>query len=582
MIENNLQDQDYLDKYTQGFDAAHMPTGEESSENFRDYILGSYDNTPKTPEWASEIVGATPDAIRDLAEQMAAAKPLTMKAAGAPARVDNGQQFTQLFYTVAWMTGNVGIEGGGVTAGVGHGCIQGGPSLVALGASWDWKAPDNPACTLPRGGGHLEEGAFDPNQYYGIAYAEFWEAIITGKHHHFLDGEVDCNIKCIFKTDKAEPFNQLINLKRGIEALRMSDRLDFVVSADIFLTTGCLFSDIVFPVMTPWEYKYGYSDTMNREAIAANNKMIEPLFEAKEDWWIDLELGKRLGIDEAIVCPPNPDTQYVMKVANATLTDKNGEKKKLATVTANDISEMGLPMEPQEGTVPLKDIFANGGYQVERFAGDGFDYTAMAAFYEDPEANPAPTASGKWEIFSRTLANRAANYNTTTLDPIGKYVPAREGYESSFTDWNNKVQGEFTFQMITLHQLRQAHSMGWNVLSLKEIFSCNAVMNDLDAQRLGLKTNDTVLITSMHGQALRNLLVTPRIMPGVLIMGQGNWITLDESAAIDKAANVNYLTGGILTGEGQSPYNTVLLKVEKWSGTPLEPDYKVPQRVLNL
>jgi anaerobic dimethyl sulfoxide reductase subunit A len=409
-----------------------------------------------------------------------------------------------------------------------------------------------------------------------------WDAIITGKHHHFLDGEVDCNIKCIFKTEKCSPINQVINLKRGVEALRMPGKLEFVVAVDFFLTTDCLFSDIVLPVSTPWENEGGYADIMTREAIHVGNKVIEPLFETKPDWWIDKELANRLGIDESLVCPPNPSANYPMRIVNAKIVDKDGNESKLATVTAEDIAEMSLPAEPQEGVISIGDLYAQGGYQVERFEGDGFNYTPLASYIEDPVANPVPTASGKLEIFSRTLAQRAANYNTTPLEPIGKYVPSREGYEASFIDWENKVQGEYRFQLITLHQLRQAHSMGYNVRSLNEIFSNVAIINDLDAVESGLKTNDTALISSMHGQTLRRVQVTSRVMPGVIMMGEGNWIALDEKTGIDQAASLNYLIGDILSGEGQSPYNTVLLKVERWTGDPLEPDYKTPQRVLDL
>jgi anaerobic dimethyl sulfoxide reductase subunit A len=271
-----------------------------------------------------------------------------------------------------------------------------------------------------------------------------------------------------------------------------------------------------------------------------------------------------------------------MCVVNATIKDREGNEQKLAKVTAEDIAEMNLPAEPQDGLVPIKDLYREGGYQVERAPGDGFEYTALAGFIKDPEANPAPTATGKFEIFSRKLVERSANFRTKTLAPIGKYVPAREGYEASFTDWENKVPSEYRFQLITLHQLRQAHSMYYNVKSLNEVFSNNAIINDRDAEEIGLKTNDTALITSMHGQALRRVQSTSRLMPGVVIMGQGTWITLDEETGIDHGANVNYLTGGILTGAGESPYNTVLLKIEKWSGAPIDPDYLQPQRILNM
>ena len=34
-----------------------MPDGEDPKNNFKDYVLGTYDKEPKTAEWASKICG---------------------------------------------------------------------------------------------------------------------------------------------------------------------------------------------------------------------------------------------------------------------------------------------------------------------------------------------------------------------------------------------------------------------------------------------------------------------------------------------------------------------------------------------
>jgi len=54
-VTNPLIDWDFLNRCSVGFDADHMPEGADPQENFKDYVLGTYDGVPKTPEWASEI-----------------------------------------------------------------------------------------------------------------------------------------------------------------------------------------------------------------------------------------------------------------------------------------------------------------------------------------------------------------------------------------------------------------------------------------------------------------------------------------------------------------------------------------------
>lgn len=51
----DIIDWDFVNERTVGFTPETMPADATTDENFRDYLLGAYDNTPKTPEWATEI-----------------------------------------------------------------------------------------------------------------------------------------------------------------------------------------------------------------------------------------------------------------------------------------------------------------------------------------------------------------------------------------------------------------------------------------------------------------------------------------------------------------------------------------------
>jgi anaerobic dimethyl sulfoxide reductase subunit A len=232
--------------------------------------------------------------------------------------------------------------------------------------------------------------------------------------------------------------------------------------------------------------------------------------------------------------------------------------------------------------VPLKKLIEDGGYQVERKDGDRFMYTALSEYIDDPVANPLETRSGKLEIFCRDLEERIANYNTTTVAPIAKYVPALEGYEDSFSDWEGRVKGEYPYQLLGIHILRQAHSSFGNVKSIAEVFSNDLNLNEADANDIGVVTGDTVLLSNPHGKGVRRVQVASRVIPGVAIIGQGNWIELDDETGIDMGCNINSLTGPHLVSSGLSPYNTVLVKIEKWDGAPLEPDYLRPQVIMNV
>jgi len=73
--------------------------------------------------------------------------------------------------------------------------------------------------------------------------------------------------------------------------------------------------------------------------------------------------------------------------------------------------------------------------------------------------------------------------------------------------------------------------------------------------------------------------ITNRVIPGVVLLGQGAWEDMDETLGVDKAGSTNILNGAHLTGQGEEPWNSCNVQVSKWTGAPLEVDYKKPYRV---
>lgn len=579
LIENDLCDKEFLDACCVGFDAEHMPEGEEGEENFKDYILGAYDGIPKTPEWASAICGTDPDTIRELAHAMGTIKPMTLKAGQAPGRTGNGDEFAHMFYTVGWMTGNVGKPGAEVSCADGSQGVMGGPEIVSQGWGSDNLVVGDPnvGCTGPRGDYMLEKGIYDPDQYYGIPGPVFWKSIKEGKHIDFERGERKVNIKCLFNIGVGAQFNQNNDQATAIEVLRTPGMIEFVVKSEIVMSPDAQYADIVLPACTRWEVAGGTVRQLNRETFVFADKLMEPLFESKSDLQMNIELAEKMGIDTSGFCLGNPDIDGYMCVAGSTITDPDtGELVPLVTVTQDDIDKYQLEMEPIEGKVPFEDVLANGGYQVARSKGDAFEYIAMRDFVADPGANPLPTKSGKLEIRSQALVDAFAVYNTTPVNAIAKYVPSVEGYEDARAQREAHGYEGATFQLITLHHVRQAHSSCAEVKSLSEIFANNVLLNDRDAVQLGVTEQDVVLLSNDHGKAYRRAQVTSRIMPGVVIIGQGNWTRLDDETGIDEGCNVNYLTGGHLAGQGQCQFNSVLVKIEKAEGVDLVKDYLRP------
>ena len=587
VITNNLYDQTWIDEHIVGFDADHMPEGHEGGENFKDYILGAYDGQPKTPEWASEICGTPVDVIESLARQMATTKPMLLKSSLAPARFHNGLNWTQLFLTVGWICGNesIGKLGGEVSiCGATAKTAFGGSRLVTLGGDVI-KQPENPICTQPRGGGKLDSGQYDPNKFYGLPYTQVWESVLSGEVPDFVHGKRKVNIKAWFSDAAFCNLNSMMNATRGFEALRAEGKIEFALATDLFMTADCMFADIVLPACSMWEIGNYQEYAANQENLIWANQVIEPVFEARPEWEWQRDVAERLGLDMKVVEPLDRAASQRTRLANSTVVIEGDNPKvkteMLAEVTQADVDEFGLACEPHEGRVPLKQLMEQGGYQVKREIDDQYTTSPWAAFAKDPAANPLKTESGKFEIYCQALSDAIAKFGSTPLDPLPKYAPALEGYEDSFADWNSKTKGEFPFQLITTHHMARAHSTYGNVRAIREIHADNMLMNPVDADALGLADDDTCLVESAHGKILRRLTVTETIMPGVVSLGEGNWVDLDDETGIDRGGSVNTLEGSAFVGDGFSPFNSLLVKVTKYDGKPLVPGYLQPLRTFD-
>jgi anaerobic dimethyl sulfoxide reductase subunit A len=278
--------------------------------------------------------------------------------------------------------------------------------------------------------------------------------------------------------------------------------------------------------------------------------------------------------------PIDRKQQVFNQLLGATVvTRDNSGTEPLLTITADDIAALGVTGEPQTGRVQLADFRNTGIYQVPRAPDDVFTFIGGKAYRDNPTGKPLKTRTGKLEIYSENLASHIADYGFITIAPIAKYTPPEEGYEATFSDYANKVKGEFPLQVCNPHNLRRSHSVFNNIIQLRRAFPQEVWINAVDADPRGIQTGDTILVRSQWGKVIRHALVTPRVMPGVITLSEGAWVEMDEALGIDRAGCTNVLCGAHLTGQGHEPWNTCVVQVEKYTGPALEADYTWPQRI---
>ncbi len=577
---NELIDWDFLNRCTVGFDADHMPNDARTNENFKDYVLGVYDNIPKTPEWAEKICGANPEVIKELAKVIGKKNKVSLLTGWSPARTNNADSLPQLFMTVAAMGGHLGKSGH--TAGVScwNYTANMGPRLVKVGSSGAPATPPSAAATR-------------------INDTELWTAILNKEYTPTAGLAGMCGnpkwlegVKNLDLTKKVEkqPINiQMLwhgasavlqtrdGMSNGIKAHR---QVEFVVSQSHFLTTNSKYSDIVLPVTTAWERDPSFAGSTNREMIMAFSNVIDPLFEAKDDSWIIVELGKRLGVKEEDLYTMSSKQKFFNQLVTAKVIKEDGSDfEDLIEVTQEDIDEWGFEAEPHPGRVPMKKFLEDGIYQVKRYEGDPYGFIAYEGFRKDPDNNPVWSNSGKIEIYSQYLSDLISTQGYNDLAPIPKYVDPVEGYKDTFSDFEAGVKGEYPYQVINPHYQRRSHSIFDNNVWLREVCLNPVFISAKDAKEKGVVNGDTVLLTSKHGKTLRQVSISNRIMPGVIALPHGAWVDMDEKTGIDKGGADNMLCGNNSTGLGVSGFNTCICNFEKYTES-IPRDIDVPQRIL--
>ncbi|BAK44192.1 molybdopterin-dependent oxidoreductase [Eggerthella sp. YY7918] len=567
-----LIDWDFLNTHTIGFDEQHMPEGSDTKGNFKDYLLGTYDGVPKTPEWAEVLCGVPAERVRKLAEEIAPDVSVALLCGWAPARTHNSDNFPQIFSTIGAMTGHMGKPGHMTGVNCHNAAGNGGPGLVNPGSSGVTPIKDLPVDD-------------------SINKTEIWKAILTGQYvfngrsgtvtmpadAEKAPGEIrDIDIHVIYHGGGAA-LQTTDAMSEGIEAHR---KVDFVVSHAQFVTTNALYSDIILPVTTLWERPGGLL-VGNREMLIMHTQVTEPLFESQSDQWIARELAKKLGIDESAVYDIDENQQFFNEVAGATYVEEDGVTvSPLVTITDDDIKEWGVEGSSQEGAISFKDFKDRGVFQIERKSGDKYGFIAYSGFAQDPEKNPLPSLSGKLEIYSARLAEIVNEMGYSTIEPVPTYIHQACGYEDTFEDFASGQKGSYPFQIFNIHYLRRSHTVFDNIPWLREAWENPVYLNAQDASGLGIAAGDTVRITSPYGKVLRKATLTNRVVPGVVMLPHGAWVDKDETDDDDTAGADNIICGGCPTGQGVSGWNTAICNVEKVVGETLEDDSVRMQRMI--
>ena len=258
IVEEELYDQQYIEAYTENWEAE------------KEHLKGF------SPEKMSEICGVEPDVLRDVARTFAGAKAGMIFWGMGISQHIHGTDNSRCLISLALMTGQVGRPGTGLHPLRGQNNVQGASDagLVPM------FLPDYQSVTDDRVREAFLQvwGTEDFSNEKGLTVTEILDEVHAGKiHGMYVLGE--------------NPAMSDPDVEHARDALA---KLSHLVVQDIFITETANYADVILPA-SAFAEKSGTVTNTNRQVQMAR-PAVSPPGDAREDWWIEIELAKRLGL----------------------------------------------------------------------------------------------------------------------------------------------------------------------------------------------------------------------------------------------------------------------------------------------
>ena len=258
IVEEGLTDKAYIEAHTEGYG--------ELRHHLEDY----------SPEAMAVKCGVDAETIREVARAFGRARNGMIFWGMGISQHSHGTDNARCLISLALITGNVGRPGTGLHPLRGQNNVQGASDAGLI----PMFLPDYTPVDDDRKRGHIEElWSCKISPAPGLTVVEIINAARQGAiRGMYIMGE-----------NPAMSDPDVIHAREGLA------RLDHLVVQDIFLTETAMFADIILPA-TAWPEKTGTATNTNRQ-IQLGRKAVEPPGQARADWWITLEIAKRLGLN---------------------------------------------------------------------------------------------------------------------------------------------------------------------------------------------------------------------------------------------------------------------------------------------
>lgn len=267
IITENLQDQEYIDQYTTGY------------EEYKKYVMEFM------PEYVEELTGVPKEDMIRAAKMMAENAPFPIMLSASPLVHNiNGVQNVRAINLLLALTGSYGVPGGSMAPGPGRAVFRDtmGAPIKRIHAERDLSHEEFPAWAR-----------INSHEVQIIRLADYIEQengiktiLSFGMNHHMWP-----------RPDRIEA---------------AFEKLNFFVSADIYMTDTCKYADLVLPVLPSLERDQ--VEILGTDMLYYQEHTAEPSGEAKTDMDILAGIADRLGITIGGEIPVRSNEDFMDKI----------------------------------------------------------------------------------------------------------------------------------------------------------------------------------------------------------------------------------------------------------------------------
>ncbi|MEC4294763.1 molybdopterin-dependent oxidoreductase [Adlercreutzia shanghongiae] len=428
-----------------------------------------------TAEWAEGVTGIAAAKIKELADKYANNGPSILSIGwGGPDKYNNADVLGHAGAILVGLTGNIGKPG----AGIGN----------YSGTMSSWR-PVFGSWPLP------EECATSPDT------------------SNLIDLSQTNNDEIKAYIALGDSLQQYFPDRHTLEKW-LTEKVEFLLYVDIYHMSGADWADVVLPACTKFECDEEIGGIVSsKNHLQIRQKIIDPLFESKTDFWIERELGKRFGLEDVL---PKTAEELVRCMLDTAAT-------------------------PRVAGITLEDIVANQGiYRLNEAPSPRIGFEDQVYF----------TPSGRYEVYYEQKLDfdqalpQYATPNEAYLDN-----PDRERFPIIL--YNSRPSDRLDGQFFSASWINE-HEM--SVLDL----------NGVDMRSRGLQSGDVVEVFNDRGSFQCIVNENEAIMPGCGRIPQGVWSKYLEDGELNYVTNP--YTEPRMRCQGDGPvlaYNDTIVEIKK-------------------